>query len=40
MTKHHKEHETPDCGVSLLLVRELAERAGLVLTDAERAEFR
>lgn len=36
----HREHcNTRDCGVSLLLLRQMAEKAGVKFTDEERQLF-
>lgn len=39
MVKDHRAKETADCNVSLMLIRELAERAGLTFTKEEKELF-
>jgi len=40
LVKEHKDHcNTPDCGISLMFVLKLAEKAGLKFTDLEKRIF-
>ena len=40
LVKEHKDHcHTPDCGISLMYVRRLAEKAGLKFTEEEKKYF-
>lgn len=39
MAKFHKEHCQEECGISLYLVRQLAEKAGIKFNDDEIINF-
>lgn len=40
LCEHHKRHcDGPGCNISLGHIREMAEHAGAVFTDEEKAQF-